>query len=234
MSNFTRLVFVSLIITSTASAQAGFQSWYFSNTSGGNGFGSLIANTPQNDGVWTTQFSWPASTGYRAMKWGLTSSTSPTCAGVTSTCAPNADPGNSLVSDPYTGVIPGGNWIISFCLNSISSFSESILLYWGLWKSVNADGSGATQFSAGPTVNLSILPNGQSTCYTKTNAVGATTFTNERLFLVVLVWKQHAGGTIVAMTDNNSTLKAYIQSPLVTTSSNPWFFKQYVLNRRDH
>lgn len=68
--------------------------------------------------------------------------------------APNATRGDSWRAGPYTGTFAATAWALSVVVRSNSAaFQGRIRFRWRVWKSGNADGSGATQLTAAQIVS---------------------------------------------------------------------------------
>lgn len=208
------LLFLAAVVssgwTSIAYGQA-TKTWYFANSSGGNGFGALVPDSPQSEEVWDTVFSW-SGLRFIPMKWNQNNSTASACMDV-STCPPGADPGDSLVTRlPFTGSVSPGQWTANVCLTSAP---RGLMFYWRVWKSANADGSAATLVTSGGGGTGTFMYNSPFCAAMTGRSSPAATFDNEYVFFVLKVSSPVHGTTTgsVTMINNSTSLRASVASP---------------------
>lgn len=116
-----------------------------------------------------------------------------------STAQPSGAPNNAVETGagdcfrigPLSGTFPAGNWDFSFAVRADSlGGTQDGRMNVRVWRSVNADGSGATEITAGATALSTVtnLTTSASQNSTGTIALGAVSLTNEYLF-IQLAWE---------------------------------------------
>jgi hypothetical protein len=180
-------------------AQAGVTPNFFGPTQL-NGSAPTAANTAYGWAVSTTAITTP----YRRGRLGATavggdaavaSSYNAAASGPTKgTGTGAAAAGDSFVAGPFTGTFAAGAWTFNFNLRA-STVGAVGHINLRLWKSANADGTGATQLlanTAGATVTLSTTADVNSSI--STSAIGLLPLSNEYLFFQV-EWQETTAGS---------------------------------------
>jgi hypothetical protein len=116
-------------------------------------------------------------------------------ASFSSTAQPSGGPDNALGDcfriGPLTGSFPAGDWNFSFAVRADSlGGTQDGRMNVRVWKSANADGSSATEITAGATALSTVtnLTTSASQNSTGTVTLGAVSLTNEYLF-IQLAWE---------------------------------------------
>lgn len=163
----------------------------------------------------TTQGFWPAhlgatgtlaSSGAQATS-SIDSDTSPTKGtGATSTTA-----GDSFVAGPFTGTFAATNWQLDYQMRADTAGAKGQIRC-RVWKSVNADGTSATELTSGALVgtNVTLSASGDTNSGI-TWSPGALVFTNEYIFFQI-EWQETVAGT--SASDN---VKFRVGTALITT-----------------
>jgi len=137
-----------------------------------------------------------------------------------STQQPNGGPDNTLGdcwrSDLLNITIPGGQWHVDIPVIAVSSGGDIAgSMFVRLWRSANADGSSATEITAGSQVtnNASNLTTSTPQILTKVFTLGDVTLTNEYLFMQIAWAILTAGGAADRDVLIRVGQEAWIQSP---------------------
>lgn len=101
--------------------------------------------------------------------------------------APSATRGDSWrIPTAYTGSFAAGNWTLSMNIRSVTAgFAGRCRLRWRIWRSTNADGSGATEVTGSTIVSPATtanISNASNTVVSVTSALSEVILTNEYLF----------------------------------------------------
>jgi len=97
---------------------------------------------------------------------------------------------------PLTGSFASGNWFLSFKVKCNAYYVQRGRVKFRLWRSTNADGSGATQITSGWNLSNEITfssPNSYNTGSAGAS-LGIVTLTNEYLFLEIEWYATVSGG----------------------------------------
>jgi hypothetical protein len=167
--------------------------WYWKNaTASGSSHGSLSEVAPTaNTGALAT--GWTVDTvasGYSLMIWGTRRASStfaapaqPASAPTTNDCVRTTD---GTGTGKYTGAFVAGVWTLASTLSSAIMSGSNVKLEFRLWRSVNADGSSATEITSGAVeTNAFVGVDSGANLVSGTFSPGVVTLTGEYLFLQV-------------------------------------------------
>ena len=164
--------------------------WFFLNSAAGDGWPILqMGGTPPADATIVTGWDVTglAAGQYARMAYGVTRATG-TFSG---TVQPSGLPDNTLkdawrTEATVNGSVAAGTWRPSLMLIAVAGDGADVRLRFRLWRSVNADGSAATEVGGGAIVGHTITGlTGTQQVSAGRVALGAVTLTNEYLFAQV-------------------------------------------------
>lgn len=101
--------------------------------------------------------------------------------------APSASRGDSWRAGPYNGIFANTAWTLSVVIRSITAaYAGRCRFRWRVWKSANADGSGATELTAAQVVSAAttaaLVTTANHAPLTASWSPGSITLNNEYLF----------------------------------------------------
>jgi hypothetical protein len=120
------------------------------------------------------------------------------------------------------GFFAAGNWVLSFKVKNNAYYAQTGYVKYRLWRSVNANGSGATQITPGWQASslISFTAGTQYKTGTITWAGGTVTLTSEYLFLEIEWSAQASGGNASAIVywAHNEGAAEQLVTPAFTTT----------------
>jgi hypothetical protein len=205
--------------------------WYWKNaTASGSSHGSLSELAPTaNTGALATGWTpGSSSSGYSLMLWGTRRAAAtfggtaqPASAPTTNDCARTTD---GTGTGKYTGAFASGTWTLASTLSSAVASGSNVKLEFRLWRSVNADGSSATEITSGAieTNAFTAVDSGNNVVSATFNP-GAVSLSGEYLFLQVAC-RINALGSGGATEDANISIFQMVGStPGVAAITSPEF-----------
>lgn len=183
------LAMTSLLLLWASALQAGTATYYFSDAPAGPGLWSLLSpnGSPSTDNSTALMVEGVPANEYLIFQPGASNSGN-------LSALPSSFSGFAWRSPALNGVVPAGNWVLHLKFENPGFFLASVAgsPWVRLWRSTQADGSGATAVTAWLQGSALSISGGATDTDTINASVGsATTLVNEHLF-VELAWRVSA------------------------------------------
>lgn len=177
--------------------------------------GQLTETDPNVNSVTGTGWTGDTATGYSLQIYGTKRASSTFGA----TALPNASP---VLTDcwrslnTYSGTFAAGTWALGVTLSSAVNNGQTAAARFRVWRSANADGSGATEITSGAVEGTAVaVDSGNNLSTVTTGSLAAATLTNEYLFLQIALHITIAGAA--ASDTNVSVWSGGVGATAITT-----------------
>jgi hypothetical protein len=205
--------------------------WYWKNAvASGSSHGSLseVAPTADTGALATGWTPGSGSSGYSLMLWGtrraaatFAAPAQPASAPTTNDCARTTD---GTGTGKYTGAFVAGTWTLAATLSSAVASGSNVKLEFRLWRSVNADGSSATEITSGAVeTNAFTAVDSGNNLVSGTFNPGAISLSGEYLFLQVACRINALGSGGATEDANISIFRMVGTTPGVAAITSPEF-----------